>query len=252
MRKTITAFVPAVLLCQLLWAQYTADTVFTHVTVMPSFGDCAAHESEPAALKQCSDKALVQFISRQLEYPESARENRVEGTVYVNFIVDETGQVQSPSLLMDIGSGCGDAALAVVQAMPKWEPGLQDGHPKKVKLNLPVQFSLRKAGSRFSEQFSITWGDIVGDTVSVEQLRRNLPYSVYVRGPEGDSRYIDELSFAFGRGKKESSAISRGGISEELVAIVEKSKIGGRFTITASIQDGGNFVNVSRTFLVLE
>ncbi len=219
---------------------------------MPSFGDCAAHESEPAALKQCSDKALVQFISRQLEYPESARENRVEGTVYVNFIVDETGQVQSPSLLMDIGSGCGDAALAVVQAMPKWEPGLQDGHPKKVKLNLPVQFSLRKAGSRFSEQFSITWGDIVGDTVSVEQLRRNLPYSVYVRGPEGDSRYIDELSFAFGRGKKESSAISRGGISEELVAIVEKSKIGGRFTITASIQDGGNFVNVSRTFLVLE
>lgn len=245
------AFVPAMLCCQLFWAQQSADTVFTHVDNMPIFGDCAAQQSDDIARKKCSERAIVQFISRQLKYPEEARANKVEGVVYVNFIVDEKGQVQSPTLLMDIGNGCGEAALAIVKAMPSWIPGHQNGHPVKVKLNLPIQFSLRNAEKSMTERFSLTWGDIVGDTVTIEQLNQNLPFSVYVRGPEGDSRYIDELSFAYAtRSKRETAATSRGGISEELVAIVERTKAGGRFTITASIQDEGQFIKISRTFFV--
>jgi TonB family protein len=245
------AFIPAMLICHLLLSQHAADTVFTHVEKMPSFGDCAA-AAEPIAQKKCADRALVQFISSQLEYPAEARANRVEGTVYVNFIVDETGHVKSPTLLMDIGSGCGEAALAVVKAMPRWEPGRENGQPVAVKLNLPIQFSLRNAERALSERFSITWGDIVGDTVTTEQLKRNLPFSVYVRGPEGDVRYIDELSFAFSLKKRQSSATSRGGISEELIGIVEKSRSGGSFTITASVQEEGQFLYASRTFWVVE
>ncbi|MBK9013268.1 MAG: hypothetical protein IPM82_03885 [Saprospiraceae bacterium] len=131
---------------------------------------------------------------------------------------------------MDIGSGCGDAALAVVKAMPAWNPGHQKGRPVKVKLNLPIQFSLRNAELALAERFTITWGDIVGDTVTIEQLKRNLPFSVYVRGPEGDSRYVDELSFTYTtRSNRKSTAASRGGISDELVAIVEKTRSGGQF-----------------------
>ncbi len=238
------------LICQLLWSQYAADTVFTHVEKMPSFGDCGFQDNDAIAQKKCSDKALVQFISRQLEYPEEAKANNVEGTVYVNFIVDETGQVKSPTLLMDIGSGCGEAALDMVKAMPAWIPGEEEGRPVRVKLNLPIQFSLRNTERTLSERFTITWGDIVGDTISLEQLKRNLPFSVSVRGPEGDNRYADELAFAVVKGKRQSSASSRGGISEELVTIVEKLKKGDRFVITVSVQDGGQFIRVSRTFLV--
>jgi TonB family protein len=177
----------------------------------------------------------------------------VEGTVYVNFVVDASGQVTSPTLLMDIGSGCGEAALNVIRAMPPWQPGRQGGQAVPVKLNLPIQFSLRNVERALSERFTVTWGDIVGDTVSLEQLKRNLPFSVYVRGPEGDARYVDELSFTFAtRNKRRVSAISRGEISEELVGIVEKSKIGGNFIITASVQDEGRFVNVSRKFLIVQ
>ena len=247
------AFVPAMLFCQLLRGQYTADTVFTLVDKMPSFGDCATKETDAEAQKKCADRALVQFISRQLEYPAAAKANHVEGTVYVNFVVDETGQVQSPTLLMDIGSGCGDAALAVVKAMPAWNPGHQQGQAVRVKLNLPIQFSLRNAELALAEKFTITWGDIVGDTVSTEQLKRNLPFSVYVRGPEGDTRYVDELSFTFTtRNNRKSKAASRGGISKELVTIVEKSRSGGSFTITASVQENGRFIFVSRTFQVFD
>ncbi len=245
------AFLPAMLFCQLLWSQYAADTVFTHVDKMPSFGNCTSQEADAEAQKKCSDRALVQFISRQLEYPEEAKANNVEGTVYVNFVVDENGHVKSPTLLMDIGSGCGEAALAIIKAMPAWEPGIQGTQPVKVKLNLPIQFSLRNADRALADRFTITWGDIVGDTVTLEQLSRNLPFSVYVRGPSGDTHYVDELGFTFTtRSKRQTTATSRGGISEELVTIIEKSKPGGKFTITASVQDDGHFINVSRTFWV--
>jgi len=246
------AFVPAMLFCQLGWSQYAADTVFTHVERMPRFAGCTSMEADSEAQKRCSDRALVQFISRHLEYPAEAKANQVEGTVYVNFVVDEYGHVLSPTLLMDIGSGCGEAALTVVRTMPVWEPGFQSGSPVKVKLNLPVQFSLRNAELALAEKFTITWGDIVGDTVSVEQLKRNLPFSVYVRGPEGDAHYVDELAFTYTtRSKRKTTAASRGGISEELVAIVEKSRHGGDFTITASVQENGKFIAVSRTFQVV-
>jgi TonB family protein len=237
------------LICQLLWSQYAADTVFTHVDKMPSFGDCEGASDK----KKCSDRALVHFISQHLAYPEAAKADQIEGTVYVNFVVDENGNIKSPTLLMDIGSGCGEAALDVIKAMPAWEPGLQDGRPVPVKLNLPIQFSLRNADRALAERFTITWGSIVGDTVSVEQLKSNLAFSVYVRGPEGDSRYVDELSFTFAaRGKRQTTAVSRGVISDELVELVEKSKAGDSFIITASVQDDGKFVKVARRFHVAQ
>jgi hypothetical protein len=160
--------------------------------------------------------------------------------------------VQSPNLLTDIGSGCGEAALKVLGAMPDWEPGLHEGQSVRVKMNLPIQFSLRNAQKDLTEKFTVTWGDIVGDSVTVQSLRRNLPFPVYVRGPEGDSRHVDELAFAFARNKRQAAASSRGGISENLVSVVEKARNGGTFTITASVQDNGRFLYVSRTFQVVE
>jgi TonB family protein len=245
--------VVALLFCHLLSAQYATDTVFTHVSTMPIFGTCASQEADAESKKKCSDRALVQFISRQLVYPEEAKANQTEGVVYVNFVVDEAGKVQSPTLLMDIGSGCGEAALAVVRAMPNWEAGEQDGRPVKVKLNLPVQFSLRNEARTLAERYSITWGDIVGDTVTVEQLHRNLPFSVSVRGPEGNALYVDELSFSTNsRGKRQLTASSRGTINDELVAIVGKAKKGSKFLINATIQDNGRFVAIFREFYVKE
>ncbi|MBI5914893.1 MAG: TonB family protein [Bacteroidetes bacterium] len=252
MRKTSIAFTSAMLVCHFLWAQFPADTVFTHAEIMPCFPGCGSLEPGSLTHRQCSDRALVQFISRHLVYPEEAKATGTEGTVYVNFVVDETGRVQSPRLLLDIGGGCGEAALKVLEAMPGWEPGLHEGQPVRVKLNLPIQFSLRNAEKDLTERFTITWGDIVGDSVTVQSLRRNLPFPVYVRGPEGDSRYVDELAFTFARNKRQLTASSRGGISDDLVAVVEKARNGGTFTITASVQDNGRFLYVTRIFQLVE
>ena len=92
MRKIMTA---ALVLCfgQYIFAQYPADTVFTKVDTMPFFYGCAIDVSDAQAHRLCSDQALMQFISTYLAYPHQARQMGLEGTVYVSFVVDESGLV---------------------------------------------------------------------------------------------------------------------------------------------------------------
>ena len=71
-----------------------------------------------------------------------ARENGLEGTVVIRFIVDETGNIIRPEVIKDIGGGCGQEALRVVKKMPLWEPGRQRDRKVKVYFNLPVKFKL--------------------------------------------------------------------------------------------------------------
>ena len=232
-------------------AQFSADTIFTHASIMPSFTGCEMLEHGSEAKRQCSDQAIVKYISRHLVYPEAAKTARTEGTVYVSFIVDENGRVQNPLVLKDIGNGCGEAALQVISEMPGWEAGQQDEKKVKVKLNLPIQFSL-KAPDREAEPYSLTWGALRGETATMEELRNNLSQPIFVRDPEGNLRYMDELAFTFSKNKRLVNATSRGTVNDELTRIVEKARKGGIFTITVSVQDKGRFIYVTRSFQIVD
>ena len=251
MRKIMTA---ALVLCfgQYIFAQYPADTVFTKVDTMPFFYGCAIDVSDAQAHRLCSDQALMQFISTYLAYPHQARQMGLEGTVYVSFVVDESGLVTQMKLVRDIGGGCGEAALELLREMPRWEPGLMNGQKVKVRLNLPIQFSLRDKNADIGGGYSLTWGSLVDDTVRLDELKKNISKPVYVRDPFGNNRYIDELAFTFEKNKRMLNAVSRGDISSELIKIIEKSKRGGKFTITASVQDNGQFIYVSRAFKIVK
>ncbi len=218
---------------------------------MPYFHGCGQPGEAPTAKRQCSDREIVRYISQNLVYPEAAREAGTEGTVYVSFVVDEHGQVQNPAVLKDIGDGCGEAALRVIAGMPTWEPGEQMGKKVKVRLNLPIQFYLKER-EKDPEHYRLTWGTLRGEASTAAELQENLSQQVYVRDPEGNHYYVDELAFTFTRNKRMLNATSRGTITEELMRIVEKVKKGGVFTITASVQNKGQFVYVTRSFLIRE
>jgi len=84
----------------------------------------------------------VGSIMRNIEYPELARRAGVEGTVYVNAYVDEEGVVQKIELVRGIGAGLDEAAMeAVLKA--RFIPGKQRGIPIRVRVVVPVRFSLR-------------------------------------------------------------------------------------------------------------
>lgn len=92
--------------------------------------------------KGCYDRELLKFIYANLKYPTVARENGVEGTVYVRFVVEKDGSITAPEIVRDIGAGCGDEALRIVKRMPKWTPAMKNGTPVRAWFNLPIKFKL--------------------------------------------------------------------------------------------------------------
>jgi protein TonB len=83
----------------------------------------------------------LEGIQKSIKYPEMARRAGIEGRVFVQFVVDEKGNVIDPVVVRGIGAGCDEAALEAVKKA-KFIPGKQRGRPVKVQYALPVTFRL--------------------------------------------------------------------------------------------------------------
>lgn len=124
---------------------FGVDSIPKTLEVMPLFAPDACRElADAEAQKNCSFKQLITYVSQNLKYPPLAKENGIEGNVVINFVVDATGQVTRAKIVKDIGGGCGEEALRVVQQMPVWQPGRNGGKTAAVEMNLPVSFRLPK------------------------------------------------------------------------------------------------------------
>ena len=86
--------------------------------------------------------AMMAFIRENLRYPADARQQGVEGTVYVSFIVETDGRVTSPKIIRGISPACDDEVVRIMELMPKWKPGKQSGQDVRVRFVLPIKFSL--------------------------------------------------------------------------------------------------------------
>ena len=84
----------------------------------------------------------LQALQKEVEYPERALRANIEGRVYVQFIVNEKGEVENPTVIRGIGGGCDEEAIRVVK-LAEFKPGMQRGRPVRVQFNLPVIFMIR-------------------------------------------------------------------------------------------------------------
>ncbi|MBI4417922.1 MAG: energy transducer TonB [Ignavibacteriales bacterium] len=85
----------------------------------------------------------IAAIQSAVVYPEIAKRAGVEGTVYVEAFVDETGTVTKTTIVKGIGAGCDEAAKAAVMKT-KFKPGKQRGKAVKVRMSIPIRFRLQK------------------------------------------------------------------------------------------------------------
>jgi TonB family protein len=85
---------------------------------------------------------MYNWLGENVKYPKEAKENGTTGTVIVTFVVETDGSISNVKLLKDVGDGCGDEAIRVIKAMPKWTPGKQDGKPVRVQFTMPIRFTL--------------------------------------------------------------------------------------------------------------
>ena len=81
-------------------------------------------------------------LQRQIRYPEMARRAGIEGRVYIQFIVNERGDVEDPRVIRGIGGGADEEALRVV-SQAQFRPGMQRGRPVRVQYSLPIFFRLQ-------------------------------------------------------------------------------------------------------------
>lgn len=83
----------------------------------------------------------LESVQKNIIYPEIAKKAGIEGKVYVQFIIDEKGNVTNPVVLKGIGGGCDEEALEAVKKA-KFKPGKQRGRPVKVQYSIPIIFRL--------------------------------------------------------------------------------------------------------------
>ncbi len=88
------------------------------------------------------DKAMFKFIQKNSVYPSIPKENGVEGKVYVQFVIDETGKVINPVIAKGVDPYLDAEAIRVVSLFPKWKPGKQRDIPVPVTFVLPINFNL--------------------------------------------------------------------------------------------------------------
>ena len=108
----------------------------------PLFGDGCPEIKEYAEKKKCSEEKMLRFIYSSLRYPSLARENDVQGMAIVQFVVNKEGVVEDVSIVRGICDQIRDEVLRVVNKMPNWVPGEQDGEKVRVLYTLPVRFKL--------------------------------------------------------------------------------------------------------------
>ncbi len=131
-----------------LFAQETEEEIYLHAEQMPVFPSCAIDSFSVAEQKKCSDAQLMQFIYQNIQYPFQAREEGIEGTVVVSFVINKEGSVEDATVVKDIGGGCGEEVLRIINGMNeinlKWKAAFHEGKTVAVKQTLPVKFKLEQ------------------------------------------------------------------------------------------------------------
>ena len=121
------------------------EDIFLRAEEMPRFPGCEDLNTNEEK-RQCADRKLLEFIYKNIKYPAIARENGIEGTCVIQFVVDKNGQIKEAKAVRDIGAQCGQEALRVVNLMNEkglnWTPGKQRGRAVNVQFNLPIKFRL--------------------------------------------------------------------------------------------------------------
>ena len=87
---------------------------------------------------------LYEFIRNNVKYPQLAKETGIEGTVFVQFVVEKDGTLSNVQALRKIGGGCDEEAIRVVKSMPKWKPGSQRGRNVRCSFTIPIKFTLQR------------------------------------------------------------------------------------------------------------
>ncbi|MDR3665942.1 MAG: TonB family protein [Ignavibacteriaceae bacterium] len=106
-----------------------ADSIYTTAEVMP----------EPVG--------GMEGIYKRIVYPQQAKDNKIEGTVKIQAVINQSGDVTDAKIVNDIGYDCGESAKITI-FYTRFKPGLQKGKPVMTRITIPIEFKLPKEGKK--------------------------------------------------------------------------------------------------------
>ena len=83
---------------------------------------------------------MMKYLQENIKYPQSAKDNKIEGRVYVTFVVEKDGSITNATVLRGIDKECDAEALRVVSSMPKWTPGQHKGEVVRTQFTIPIYY----------------------------------------------------------------------------------------------------------------
>ena len=117
----ITGFVPK--------SEETDRTVYNFVSI-------ANPPTYPGGIEQ-----FYKFLGNNIKYPSAAIDNEIQGNVHVSFTVEKDGSLTDLKIERKLGFGTDEEALRVLKIAKRWNPGMQNGRPVRVKYNVPIRFA---------------------------------------------------------------------------------------------------------------
>jgi protein TonB len=105
------------------------ETIFIHAEVMPEYEGGA--------------EAMMKFIQKKIRYPRVPREIGIDGTVYVQFIVNGDGSVSDVKVIRGVHRDYDNEAIRVISMLPSWRGGRHNGRPVSVRMVLPIKFNIK-------------------------------------------------------------------------------------------------------------
>ena len=160
-------------------ASNTNDKTFDVVEQMPEFPG--------------GQIAMLDFLSKNIRYPEEAHKAGIQGRVVATFVVEKDGSISNAKVMRSIDPLLDAEALRVINSMPNWIPGKQDGKPVAVKYTIPVTFKLNSSEKKDESYILKIDGKVVDDSLissipagdvesmSIEKGENGKPKTIHIK-----------------------------------------------------------------------
>lgn len=104
------------------------EKIYTYVDQMPDFPG--------------GEGGLKDFLATNIKYPEAAKNEGIQGKIYIQFVVDKDGSITEVKVAKGLSTELNNEAVRVVNTLPKWKPGKHKGEIVKVRIAIPIMFKL--------------------------------------------------------------------------------------------------------------
>lgn len=117
------------------------NSIIPNLSIVPNSGEVHEFPEEMPSFPG-GEEALIRYIQNHTKFTKIAVDNEEEGTVIIEFVVNEDGNIDQITPIQKLQFGLTENAIEVVKRMPKWTPGKMNGQNVKVRYAIPISFRL--------------------------------------------------------------------------------------------------------------